>query len=145
MKAIPSPLHGCSPSPHQDVELHQKITFEKLPHLFLKKGLAEKLTDDISLVLVKDSKEEKEITSPKKQRPKREVTQKKVKRLIPKQENSQELPEQKVMALKGLPLFQELNYRELLNIIEIIDLKTHKKGDIVIRENEQGETMFISF
>ena len=76
----------------------KELPFEKLPHLFLKKGLAEKLTDDISLVLVKDSKEEKEITSPKKQRPKREVTQKKVKRLIPKQENSQELPEQKVMA-----------------------------------------------
>ena len=55
----------------------------------------------------------------------------------------QELPEQKVLALKGLPLFHELSYRELLNIIEIIELKIQKKGELVIREHESGSKMFI--
>ena len=130
--------------PNDVLELTKKETdFKKLPKLFLNIGLSRNVKDDISFIVVKDSKHQEKLKPPKRKDSVTPIRKKKAVSQAKPLKKDQELPEQKVLALKGLPLFHELSYRELLNIIEIIELKVQKKGELVIKEHESGSKMFI--
>ena len=133
-----------SMKPNDVLELTKKETdFKKLPKLFLNIGISRNIKDDISFIVVKDSKGEAKKAHQQKNKKVKPLRNKKPEVKPTTLKKDQELPEQKVLALKGLPLFHELSYRELLNIIEIIELKVQKKGEHVIKEHESGSKMFI--
>ncbi|MCC6526209.1 MAG: cyclic nucleotide-binding domain-containing protein [Polyangiaceae bacterium] len=46
-------------------------------------------------------------------------------------------------ALAHMPLFQKLDDRELLNIMQLADVRQFEPGEAVVREGEQGDELFI--
>jgi serine/threonine protein phosphatase PrpC len=103
----------------------KEISFEKMPQYFIKKAHQEGAKDNITFVAIQTGKP----GTPKK------------KKSSADQETN--LPTQKIMALRKLPLFFNFNYRELLNILEIIDLKKFSTGDIILHEGVLGSEMFV--
>ncbi len=57
--------------------------------------------------------------------------------------DSQTSVSKKIETLKRIPLFSDLNYQQLMRILEIIDVKSFKAGEEVIREGDKGAEMFI--
>ncbi len=49
----------------------------------------------------------------------------------------------KLEALRQIPLFERLNYSELVKTLNIVQIEHRKKGDIIIREKEAGDRMYI--
>lgn len=49
----------------------------------------------------------------------------------------------KIETLKKIPLFHSLNYKELSQLLEIIQIRNIKKNEEVMREGTAGEDMFI--
>jgi PPM family protein phosphatase len=49
----------------------------------------------------------------------------------------------KIKTLKKVPLFKNLNYKELNKLIEIIHMKIYGVNELIIKENSIGEDMFI--
>jgi CRP-like cAMP-binding protein len=96
-----------------------------MPQYFIKKAHQEGAKDNITFVAIQTGKP----GTPKK------------KKSSADQETN--LPTQKIMALRKLPLFFNFNYRELLNILEIIDLKKFSTGDIILHEGVLGSEMFV--
>lgn len=45
--------------------------------------------------------------------------------------------------LARMPLFRPLNDREILRVLQVTDVASYRDGDIVIREGERGEQLFI--
>jgi serine/threonine protein phosphatase PrpC/CRP-like cAMP-binding protein len=45
--------------------------------------------------------------------------------------------------LARMPLFRPLNDREILRVLQVTDVLTYKPGEVVIREGEKGEELFI--
>src|SRR5439155_2142751 len=44
--------------------------------------------------------------------------------------------------LRRIPLFEKLDYKELLQIVEISRTRRFEKGETIVREGEPGEEMF---
>lgn len=51
--------------------------------------------------------------------------------------------EDKERVLHQIPLFRKLNFKELSRILEITELKTFEPGEVLIKEKEKGENMYI--
>lgn len=49
----------------------------------------------------------------------------------------------KIETLKRIPLFSELDYQQLMKILEIIEVRNFNADEMVIREGERGDQMFI--
>jgi len=49
----------------------------------------------------------------------------------------------KLQALKQIPLFTRLSYQELVKALNIAQLKTVQKGDMLIREGDPGDSFYI--
>jgi sulfur transfer complex TusBCD TusB component (DsrH family) len=45
--------------------------------------------------------------------------------------------------LANMPLFSRLTERELLRVMQAVEVREHKDGDIVIREGDKGDELFI--
>ena len=45
--------------------------------------------------------------------------------------------------LARMPLFRPLNDREILRVLQVTEVTTHKNGELVIREGDRGEELFI--
>ncbi len=50
----------------------------------------------------------------------------------------------RIKRLKGTPLFRYLNYRELLRVMEIVELETYVPGNRILAEGETSDRFFIS-
>jgi PPM family protein phosphatase len=46
-------------------------------------------------------------------------------------------------ALANMPLFGKLNERELLRVMQAVEARDYKDGDVVIREGDKGDELFI--
>jgi serine/threonine protein phosphatase PrpC/CRP-like cAMP-binding protein len=46
--------------------------------------------------------------------------------------------------LAAMPLFSRLNERELLRVMQVADVHEYDKGDVVMREGEPGDRMFVT-
>jgi serine/threonine protein phosphatase PrpC len=49
----------------------------------------------------------------------------------------------KIEALRNIPLFRYLEYKELVRILNIIYIRSCEQGEIVIREGESGEELYV--
>ncbi|WP_428264720.1 Stp1/IreP family PP2C-type Ser/Thr phosphatase [Haliangium sp.] len=49
----------------------------------------------------------------------------------------------KIETLQALPLFASIDYGELVKMLEIIELKAVEQGEIILREGDTGESMYI--
>lgn len=49
----------------------------------------------------------------------------------------------KLQALRKIPLFEKLTYSELVKALNLTSIEHRSKGDIIIREGEMGDSMFI--
>ncbi|MBL6989593.1 MAG: cyclic nucleotide-binding domain-containing protein [Bacteriovoracaceae bacterium] len=49
----------------------------------------------------------------------------------------------KVKALQSMPLFAELEYNELIKVLNNMVYKTYQDQDVIIQEGDQGEELFI--
>ncbi|MEK6626006.1 MAG: Stp1/IreP family PP2C-type Ser/Thr phosphatase [Bdellovibrionota bacterium] len=49
----------------------------------------------------------------------------------------------KIETLKRIPLFSELDYQQLMKILEIIEIKSFNAEELVIHEGDKGDQMFI--
>jgi serine/threonine protein phosphatase PrpC len=49
----------------------------------------------------------------------------------------------KVEVLKQMPLFRHLNYKEILRVLALTEVKDYKPGDEIITEDEPGSELFI--
>jgi serine/threonine protein phosphatase PrpC len=45
--------------------------------------------------------------------------------------------------LANMPLFSRLTERELLRVMQAVEVRTHKDGEVVIREGDKGDELFI--
>jgi PPM family protein phosphatase len=45
--------------------------------------------------------------------------------------------------LANMPLFSRLTERELLRVMQAVEVRTHEDGDVVIREGDKGDELFI--
>ena len=45
--------------------------------------------------------------------------------------------------LLRMPLFQRLNERELLRVMQVVEVISYKPGEVVVREGERGDELFI--
>jgi serine/threonine protein phosphatase PrpC len=45
--------------------------------------------------------------------------------------------------LANMPLFSRLTERELLRVMQAVEVRTHKDGEVVIRERDKGDELFI--
>jgi hypothetical protein len=49
----------------------------------------------------------------------------------------------KIAAFRGLPIFRHLEYGELIRVLSATDVAAFAAGDVVLREGEQGEAMYV--
>jgi hypothetical protein len=49
----------------------------------------------------------------------------------------------KLEALKGMPIFRYLNYKELVRVLNITDVRIFEDGDTIIQEGTEGDELFI--
>lgn len=52
-------------------------------------------------------------------------------------------PSDKMMALKAIPLFSQLDYKELVQVLTILSMRTHAAGQEVFAEGAEGDEMFV--
>jgi len=53
------------------------------------------------------------------------------------------LAEKKIETLKTIALFKQLEFQQLMKIVEIVDVKIYNSGQMIIKEGELGEEMYI--
>ncbi|MFA6033761.1 MAG: Stp1/IreP family PP2C-type Ser/Thr phosphatase, partial [Myxococcota bacterium] len=49
----------------------------------------------------------------------------------------------KIEALRNIPLFRHLEYKELVQVLNIISIRPAAAGDVIISEGDQGDELFI--
>jgi sulfur transfer complex TusBCD TusB component (DsrH family) len=49
----------------------------------------------------------------------------------------------KIEVLKGMPIFRYLSYKELVRVMNITDVRSYNDGDLVLKEGEEGDELFI--
>ncbi|MCK5796422.1 MAG: cyclic nucleotide-binding domain-containing protein [Deltaproteobacteria bacterium] len=49
----------------------------------------------------------------------------------------------KIEVLKGMPLFKHLSYKEIVRLMNITKVRDHADGEIIIREHDDADEMFI--
>ena len=49
----------------------------------------------------------------------------------------------KIEVLKGMPIFRYLNYKELVRVMNITEVRFYKEGEQIIKEDSPGEELFI--
>jgi serine/threonine protein phosphatase PrpC len=49
----------------------------------------------------------------------------------------------KIEVLKGMPIFRYLNYKELVRVMNITEVRRYKGGETIIKEGSAGEELFI--
>lgn len=52
-------------------------------------------------------------------------------------------PSSKIEALRNIPLFRYLDYKELVTILNIISVRTYEPGEDVVVEGDPGEELFV--
>jgi len=62
---------------------------------------------------------------------------------VSKNNDAQTGATKKIETLKRIPLFSDLDYQQLMKILEIIEVKSFNAEELVIREGEKGDQMFI--
>ncbi len=48
------------------------------------------------------------------------------------------------LCVHKVPIFSSLHYEHLRQIVKLIEHKTYKKGDVLLRENDLGDSIIIS-
>jgi len=56
---------------------------------------------------------------------------------------AQSLAAKKLETLKKIPLFSDLNFQQLMKVLETIEVKSFNAGDLIIKEGEKGQEMYI--
>jgi PPM family protein phosphatase len=49
----------------------------------------------------------------------------------------------KLETLHAMPLFRYLSYQELVRVMNLTDVRSYRKDDVIVREGEDGDEMFI--
>src|SRR6185503_17466024 len=49
----------------------------------------------------------------------------------------------KIRAFRSLPLFHRLQYGELIRVLSTTDVTDMKAGEVVLREGDEGDTMYV--
>lgn len=50
----------------------------------------------------------------------------------------------KISTLQSIPLFKEFNYKELIKLLDVIEVRTYLEGQSIIIEGEKGDEMFVT-
>ena len=66
-------------------------------------------------------------------------------RVLPAEQGDQRSQELnlKIEVLKGMPIFRYLNYKELVRVMNITEVRMYKEHELIIKEGTPGEELFI--
>lgn len=52
-------------------------------------------------------------------------------------------PAQQIKILRGVPLFQSLEYREMMKLCDIIRVQDFQPGEVIVREGDNGRDLYV--